>query len=826
MPRDYGDVAATYRLFNEARRLATMLAGMAAPPRLFVLTRNAQPIDDGERANPAHAILWGLVRTLALEQPQVWGGILDVDDQLPPELVVQHLLAEVRASDGDDQVVYRLGRRHVPRLQRRTPPTVPAAPLDGDGSHLVIGATGSIGPGLIRQLSAMGASTIVAVSRNPGTRLDELAGELSGNGTTLVAVAADAADENAMTALFGRFGVDLPALDGIYLAALAGGPALLDAMSDDDVTTMFRPKLDAVAVLHRLSLKTPVRHFVLFSSITGLIGSRWLGHYTAAGTFLATFAYARRALGLTATVVDCGLWRSVDDEQPETTDVGLRPMPNDVAIRALPAVLGAEGGTRRVVVAADWARLATAYRMRASLRVIDELLPADDEPVGPEADDGTAWRPAPHWITIKERVDAAISAPGAGTLLGEHVRVDTTPPVHLWQAWLTPEAKPYPGSHRIRGVDVVPVSVLLQTLSAAAAECRAAAVADVRFTYPIVVDAARVIQVVADDEAVTVSSAPTADTPAHRWVEHARARVVHGAEHEPVNVNGEQQTPDHEDVIAGESVAELQQKLGVEGQSFAWSIDSCRSTRHGVRAQVHLPEASTVALLDAAVYVARLADTSDERLMLPAAADHVRVGTGFAEPQGVIEVRRRDGDEFIVDIVVSAADGNAGVEIRGLHYAALDAAETPAPETSSEEPVTVQWSQLSAAELRSELETRLRDILAQELEMPPSAVDVDRSFPELGLDSMMAMTMLRETKQVVGVDVSATMLWNHPTISSLAATIAETMAPRDPADEPDHHGAEQTDTDAEVAAGSEDSLLDSLFDSVESGADAGDSGLR
>ena len=38
----------------------------------------------------------------------------------------------------------------------------------------------------------MQATTIVAVSRNPGSRLDELTRRLSANGTTLVTVAADA----------------------------------------------------------------------------------------------------------------------------------------------------------------------------------------------------------------------------------------------------------------------------------------------------------------------------------------------------------------------------------------------------------------------------------------------------------------------------------------------------------------------------------------------------------------------------------------------------------------------------------------------------------
>ena len=56
------------------------------------------------------------------------------------------------------------------------------------------------------------------MSRRGTGPVSELAAELAAGGTTLVEVAADAADEAAMAALFDRFGADLPPLDGIYLA--------------------------------------------------------------------------------------------------------------------------------------------------------------------------------------------------------------------------------------------------------------------------------------------------------------------------------------------------------------------------------------------------------------------------------------------------------------------------------------------------------------------------------------------------------------------------------------------------------------------------------
>ncbi|MDP7702942.1 type I polyketide synthase [Mycobacterium sp. TY815] len=396
------DIPAAYRIFGAARRLAAALVAGGPPRRLFIMTRNAQPIAQGDRANPAHAVLWGLGRSLALEHPEIWGALIDVDHTMPAEIAAQRVVEAAGAGDGEDQAVYRSGGRHVPRLHWRPQDAgSPQAQLGGDTSHLVIGATGNIGPHLIRQLARMGATTIVAVARKPGA-LQQLADELRTAGTQLIEVSADATDADAMGALFDRFGADLPPLEGIYLAAFAGGPVLLSEMSQDDVAAMFRPKLDAAALLHRLSLRqltgNPLRHFVLFSSVSGLLGSRWLAHYTATSTFLDTFAYARRTMGLPATVVDWGLWKSLADAQRDASQVsaesGLVPMDDETAIGALSFVMSPDAAVRTAVVAADWPLLAAAFRTRGSLRIVDDLLPASADAALPESEFRKALRTA------------------------------------------------------------------------------------------------------------------------------------------------------------------------------------------------------------------------------------------------------------------------------------------------------------------------------------------------------------------------------------------------------------------------------------------------
>jgi phthiocerol/phenolphthiocerol synthesis type-I polyketide synthase A len=90
-------------------------------------------------------------------------------------------------------------------------------------------------------------------------------------------------------------------------------------------------------------------------------------------------------------------------------------------------------------------------------------------------------------------------------------------------------------------------------------------------------------------------------------------------------------------------------------------------------------------------------------------------------------------------------------------------------------------------------------------------LESDRPFAELGLNSVMAMSIRREAEQLVGIELSATMLWNHPTIASLTEFLARKF-------EPETKPEEAGDVDSEA------SVLDGLFESAES-ASAGSEGL-
>ena len=122
------------------------------------------------------------------------------------------------------------------------------------------------------------------------------------------------------------------------------------------------------------------------------------------------------------------------------------------------------------------------------------------------------------------------------------------------------------------------------------------------------------------------------------------------------------------------------------------------------------------------------------------------------------------------------------------------------------------WSQMSPADVRGELEAGLRRIIAAELRLPESDLDSGRPFAELGLNSLMAMAIRREAEQFVGIELSATMLFNHPTVGSLAGYLAELVAP----------SSDSGEDEMALLSASAGSILDSLFDRIESSPPEGD----
>jgi myxalamid-type polyketide synthase MxaE and MxaD len=70
------------------------------------------------------------------------------------------------------------------------------------------------------------------------------------------------------------------------------------------------------------------------------------------------------------------------------------------------------------------------------------------------------------------------------------------------------------------------------------------------------------------------------------------------------------------------------------------------------------------------------------------------------------------------------------------------------------------------------LEAHLRQQLADVLKAPLSKIDPNRPLGTLGLESLLSLELRTRLERSLGVQLSATMVWNHPTVCALARYLA------------------------------------------------------
>ncbi len=330
-------------------------AGIQAP--LWLVSRGAQGVSEGDRIHPEHAPLWGLGKTIALDHPDIRGGIIDLPangSESEDSGTLAHLLCAVfGAADREYAVALRGGRRRVARLQQAEGDFSARPVYAAGGTYLITGGLGAVGLRVAKRLCERGARQLVLTGRRePGPEALARIAKLQASGCTVRTVACDVAEPSQVTALFDGIGrLGMPPVRGIIHAAGVSRLGEFTALRPDGFMAVMAPKVKGAWLLDR---ETRARNltldlFLCLSSVAAVWGAPNQADYAAANSYLDALMERRRREGLKGASVQFGPWGGGGMAADPATSaqlkqLGFRALRPQAALDGLEAAAGAGRG--------------------------------------------------------------------------------------------------------------------------------------------------------------------------------------------------------------------------------------------------------------------------------------------------------------------------------------------------------------------------------------------------------------------------------------------------------------------------------------------------
>ncbi|KAH7024908.1 uncharacterized protein B0I36DRAFT_416764 [Microdochium trichocladiopsis] len=196
-------------------------------------------------------------------------------------------------------------------------PLLPVKPLSasglfsGDKTYLLFGLTGQIGRSITEYIIRNGGRYIILASRRPVVNPTWQASLLRRYDAHVSFEAVDITSMAALESLRKKVESDLPPVGGVMNGAMILADGLFRSITLDKLDRVLRPKMlgsrNLDAVFGEAPAVAELDFFVMFSSLSAVIGMPGQSNYAAANMYMVGLAAQRRKRHLVASVVDLGM---------------------------------------------------------------------------------------------------------------------------------------------------------------------------------------------------------------------------------------------------------------------------------------------------------------------------------------------------------------------------------------------------------------------------------------------------------------------------------------------------------------------------------------
>ncbi len=273
---------------------------------LWFLAKRSNSLTSQEFSTPFSSMLTGFARSLFLEIPSIQGGVLEYDEASAPR-IFDELIADTTESH-----IYLIEhKKYVARLEPVEGVAFKSLNIAEEATYLIAGGTGSLGLHAARFLASKNASEVILLSRNiPNEGAQQTIQEIEALGTKVLFMPCDVSQASQVKKVFDFLSKNKRQIKGVVHAAGLATPVWCKDLSLESLHSMFESKVQGAWNLHEQTKGLDLDFFVMYSSISSVLGSAQLAHYSAANSFLDGLATHRRALNLPAISINWGPWES------------------------------------------------------------------------------------------------------------------------------------------------------------------------------------------------------------------------------------------------------------------------------------------------------------------------------------------------------------------------------------------------------------------------------------------------------------------------------------------------------------------------------------
>ncbi len=268
--------------------------------------------------------------------------------------------------------------------------------IDGDikihdnMTYLVTGGLNGFGLSTAKWLVAKGAKHLVLMGRSGASSVAarDALDSMKQNSIQVMIAKADVANQEQVSGALADMRQNMPELKGIIHSANVYHDTMLLKMDYASLMKVLKPKAFGAYNLHKETLNDKLDFFVLYSSISSVIGNPGQGNYVAANAFLDALAHHRHSMGLPALTVNWGAIADVgylaknSGVVTHLKKMGLHPIPPEQALKALGALLAVKQ-TNVTVAQVDWIKWAEAHETGKSPRFSLVVGSGDESRNGP-----------------------------------------------------------------------------------------------------------------------------------------------------------------------------------------------------------------------------------------------------------------------------------------------------------------------------------------------------------------------------------------------------------------------------------------------------------